>query len=897
LQSASLFPDGIWLVELAPLQSKEDILTNLQQVLGIVEQASHTSSTPLETLKLALYQRHVLIILDNCEHLVAEVSQLGHYLLINCPHLHILATSREMLRVTGEVVYEVRPLTIPPALNTNNSWAAENASEQTQALLDTTATLSLQYTQASTHPQLDEQVSLAELSKKYEAVQLFIERARLVQPHFTLDFANLPAIIQICTKLDGVPLALELAAARLSVLTPQQIAARLDERFKLLGNSLAPRSHPERHQTLQALLEWSYSLLAPSEQSVFAQLSIFKGKWSLEAAEAVVNIPVGTSIYSNDNNSSSSSNNVKSNAFNEPIRTDTRLELGIVAALEPNQTEEAESVELLEIISSLVSKSLLQRVVDLDSAGGSNYQPSSYILLETVREYAQLQLLKDFGSLEGAVRARHVTFYSNLVFKAEYALKGPTQPAWLLRLDGAYPNIVAVLAWQLEQLSKFLSTTKPCQFPTTELITTLALIGALGSFWEQRSYYSQLYFWIKNLLELIAQYAATGWEQEANTNPQLALAYAKVLFYATQVALIDDNSTQAKTYLEKSLTFLETATLAKEKATLAGKTQISKLSAKEISKREILDRLGQVCLSIGDYVQAQTLFEASLILSSQYQDKSGQSEALSSLGNLAYFQGDYNKAQSLLEEALLYAKQTARLDLGMVRILIGLGATAALQGNYFKAQNYYQQSLATAENTDNQLGITQALIALGVLNYTQKDYQQAEQYFKQVIILNKKVNSSWSHWNSALTCLALLRYRQANYTESQQLFMESLSLSLKTTNLRNSAENLCGLMAVFAASSMKNIKETPEIPEVLYSKPAQWQKEAAVIAGKVSNLLAVESKNSLEPEWHEIYSQVNQFLQAELSYAEYAGAFERGQTLTLTELISEIQSLTETGIS
>ncbi len=278
------FEDGVWLVELAPIADPAFIVSTIADVLGLRE----AQGTPLMTLLVDyLRARQALLLLDNCEHLVEASARVADQLLRACPKLKIVASSREALGVDGETVYRVPSLSLP-----------EGSSRDLM---------------------------------RYEATRLFIERAAKAEPRFQATAENAGAIIQICRRLDGIPLAIELAAARVKLLTPEQIAARLDDRFKLLtGGS---RTALPRQQTLRALIDWSYQSLNELEQRVLRRLAVFSGGWSLEAAEAVVAEP-----------------------------------------------------ELLEALLGLVNKSLVNVV---ERSGAARYG-----FLETIRQYAMERLLE-----------------------------------------------------------------------------------------------------------------------------------------------------------------------------------------------------------------------------------------------------------------------------------------------------------------------------------------------------------------------------------------------------------------------------------------------------------------------------------------------------------------------
>jgi len=236
------YPQGVWLVELAPLVDQQYILQAIAAVFGVRTSQNRTLTTELLDY---LYEKHILLLLDNCEHLIEACAQYIDLILRTCPNVHILATSRELLGIAGESTYEVPPLSMPDPR----------------------------------HLPPREELSI------YDALWLFTERAASALPGFTLNASNSDIVVQICQQLDGLPLAIELAAARVRTLSVHQISARLENIFSLLvGGS---RTALSRHQTLRALIDWSHNLLSETEKKLFRRLSIFEGGWTLEAAEAV----------------------------------------------------------------------------------------------------------------------------------------------------------------------------------------------------------------------------------------------------------------------------------------------------------------------------------------------------------------------------------------------------------------------------------------------------------------------------------------------------------------------------------------------------------------------------------------------------------------------------------
>jgi predicted ATPase/DNA-binding XRE family transcriptional regulator len=350
------FADGVWLVELAPLADPELVLQTVARVLGALEQPGRPL---LDALLDVLRPKTLLLVLDNCEHLVAACAALAESLLRASPGLRILASSREALGIAGETAYRVPSLPLPDPV--------------------------------PPEPPHDRDLDLAALARN-DCVRLFVERAAATHPPFRLTATNAAAIAEIGRRLDGIPLALELAAARTRVLAPDQLVARLDDRFRLL--TAGSRTALPRHQTLRALIEWSHELLPQAERVLLRRLSAFAGGWSLEAAQAVCGDGLG------------------------------------------------EAGEVLDTLAHLVEKSL----VEVDAS--SETPEARYRLLETIRQYVREQLMAA-GEL-AAIRDRHLAYCVRLAEAAEPQLRTGEQLAWLGRLDTEHDNLRTALGWALE---------------------------------------------------------------------------------------------------------------------------------------------------------------------------------------------------------------------------------------------------------------------------------------------------------------------------------------------------------------------------------------------------------------------------------------------------------------
>ncbi len=337
-------PDGAWFVELAPLSDPERVPLAVAAALGVREEPGKPI---VESLARHLADKRTLVLLDNCEHVLMACATLSERLLTSAPELRLLVTSREGLGVTGERPYSVRSLPVPAPEQERDFHAVEAS----------------------------------------DAVQLFVDRARVVAPDFRLTEKTAPAVAEICRRLDGIPLAIELAAARVKVLSVDQIRAKLDDRFRLLtGGS---KTALPRHQTLRATIQWSYDHLVPEEQRLFRLLAVFAGGWTLDAATAVAG-------------------------------------------------GEADELEVLDLLSHLVDKSLV--VVEREEGGEPRYR-----MLETVRQYAQ-ERLNEVGDADEA-RTRHLDFYLASSIEAETDMLGPEQRKWVTLLERDHENVLAAHTW------------------------------------------------------------------------------------------------------------------------------------------------------------------------------------------------------------------------------------------------------------------------------------------------------------------------------------------------------------------------------------------------------------------------------------------------------------------
>jgi predicted ATPase/class 3 adenylate cyclase len=346
-ESSEHFADGTWFVSLAPLTDPNLVIPAIIQTLGLQEVRDQS---PLEHLKGALHEKQMLLLLDNFEQVISAAIQVADLLTV-CRQLNVLVTSREALHVRAEHEFPVPALALPDPKH-----------------LPDLTTLS-----------------------QYEAVALFIERAQAVKPDFQVTNVNAPAVAEICARLDGLPLAIELAAARSKLFSPQTLLARLGQRLPLLTSNI--RDVPVRQQTLRKTIQWSYDLLAAHEQRLFRRLSVFSGVCTLQAIEAV------------------------SAAFGD------------------------ETTLVLDTVASLLDKNLLQQTT-------ADEDELRFTMLETIREYG-LEALSTSGEME-VVRQAHAAYYFTLAEEAARGFQGPQQAEWLERLEREHDNLRATLSWLFE---------------------------------------------------------------------------------------------------------------------------------------------------------------------------------------------------------------------------------------------------------------------------------------------------------------------------------------------------------------------------------------------------------------------------------------------------------------
>jgi predicted ATPase/class 3 adenylate cyclase len=692
---AALSPyfNGVWFIELAPLSDAMLLPQTLLNTLGLMEQASRS---PLMILTDFLKDKRTLLILDNCEHLIEACAQLAESLLLACPNLHILATSREALGIPGEAQYLVPTLTTPDPLH---------------ATLDTL--------------------------RQYEAAQLFIERAQSALREFSITPDNATAIGQICSHLDGIPLALELAAARVNVLGVEQIAARLNDRFRLLKSSV--RTALPRHQTLQAMIDWSHDLLSEVERVLLRRLSIFVGGWTLESAEFICG---GDGI--ND--------------------------------------------EIIDLLTQLLNKSLV--LVDHNQG-----QEVRYRMLETIRQYS-LEKLWAAGEAE-LIRERHLMYFVDLGERAEPNLRSFDMVKWLDRLEAEHDNIRVALAWALEsnieaqlRLAGALLWFWHIRGHRQEGIEWLEQGLSIDQTERGDQPITPSRAMIRgkalNTIAVLESVSLIG-------KPAERLEESRALFEALGPA-----GKQGMAYALLRLADW-TSDVDKEKAMLDESLALFYEIRDKFGIAECLISLTGSAWREGDYERANALEKEHLALRKEIGDKDGIAIAYAHSGNTAFLRGNYEEAKKLLEESLAdFREVNNKLGIGLVLTL--LSDVAWEQGDHEQAVRVIEEALVLGQDLGDKAFIASRLGELGLMAWAHGDYKQATQKFEASLAISQEVGSKIASF-FALQGLGRVAQSQGEYAAARSLYMEAMVLCQEMRIRLISALHLAAFAILAAAQN------------------------------------------------------------------------------------------------
>ncbi len=663
------FANGVWIVELAPLFDPELILFKICEALEINEQpGDQTQKGDTESALLNyLKEKELLLILDNCEHLIRACAEKAEILLRNCPKLKIIATSREALRCEGEVLHKVLSLAHPEPKDINTPL---------------------------------------ELSQ-YEAVRLFIERALAVNTDFRVTNENAPALAQICYQLDGIPLAIELAAARIKILPLEKICEKLDDRFRLLTGG--KRTALPRQQTLKAMIDWSYDLLTEKEKILFSRLSVFTGGWTLDAAEEICRDEI-TDIF-----------------------------------------------EIMDLHSHLLDKSLINMT---EVTGGIRFN-----YLETMKQYAKEKL--DPGD---EVFKNHLNFFREISDQKKMSNKGIDQKQWAKLIDSEADNFRAALQWAAENdqtaaciminnltdywnlKGSFLEGLQICK----KLLNSNLNVDEIHK--ANVLYNAGV---MSNYLGILTEAEKLGSEsliifRKINHKEGIS----KCLLMLGVISNVDPSKlNQSKKYYDEALL------IAKEidnKSILAnayynmsyfavseGNNDLAleyRLQSLELYRK--LKNFHQVSMTLSglsvyeyrrqDYDKALLYNEESLAISHELNDKYLISINLINLGNIYKGLKDYDNAYKYYNESLTLLREYSYKS-NLIVALMSLSEILIIKGKYKEAIDFNKESIRTGKENANEYFLAANLYFLGSAYFELKDYETSLRYFLNVKNLTEGV--------------------------------------------------------------------------------------------------------------------------------------------------------------
>ena len=636
------FPDGVCFVPLAPISDPDLVVPALAQALGIKEAGEQPEA---DLLQAYLQDKRLLLLLDNFEQVAAAAPRLAD-LLSGSPQLKILVTSRAVLHIRGEHEFPVPPLALPDLTHLPGS----------ESLL------------------------------QYAAVALFLHCAQAARPDFQVTPANTRTIAEICVRLDGLPLAIELAAARVKLLPPQALLTRLGHRLQVLTSGA--RDAPVRQQTLRNTLAWSYDLLDAEEQQLFRRLSVFAGGCTLEAVEGLYTA------------------------------------LGELPAA------------VLDGVASLMDKSLLRQV---EQEG----EEPRLLMLATIREYG-LEALAASGEMESTRRA-HAAYYLGMAEQAELELGGPQQAAWLNRLEREHDNLRAALQWSLEQAEgdEDMESKRGIE-------VALRLGGALRRFWIVHGHLSEGRSFLERAVAAsegseasvrakalvvaanLAFYQSDYERAEAFSKESLALyrlledlpGVALSLSLLGSVAWTKGNMVAARTLTEEAL---------------AVARQVDDMERAAYS----FFILGLVSSSQGEYARAHALFEEGLAIHRALGDKRGIAHLLSQLAQALFLsQGDQARVRSLLEECLALSWEVGFKE-GIAAAQCLFGQLALGQGDLATAYSEVEESVVLYKQMGHRHGTAESLAVLGKIIAAQGDYAAARGLYEQSLAISGELGEKW----------------------------------------------------------------------------------------------------------------------------------------------------------
>ena len=674
--------DGVCFVDMAALT---DASQTVQMTASALEVQEEPGRPLLQTLVSFLHAKQLLLILDNCEHLVESCAHLSETLLRGSRALRILATSRQPLAVMGEAVWRVTSLSLPEL---------RELPAGSDALMDA--------------------------SDNSPAVQLFVARAQAAAPDWRLTPQNAPAVVQVCRQLDGIPLALELAAARVRALPVERIAERLKDRFTLLNPASAadfpaPPAALSRQQTLEATILWSMDLLSEKDRAMLCALSVFIGGWALEAAEWMGG-------YQN-------------------ISAD----------------------DTLDMLTRLVDRSL----VIYENEGGQ----ARYRMLETVRQYSHEKLLTP--DEKRMASERHQGFFLRLAEEAQPHLSGKDSARWLNQLEKEHDNLrTALESGEGVRLEEAIMGQA----------TPLRIAAALWRFWHRRGYLSLGRRYLANVLEPAPNRSAARWRAEACIGAGM-LAFAQGDNQAARPPL-EESLAIGENLKEEAICGAALHSLGQVAWKRREWTEARALFMRALAIQRALENRTQVAVTLnylgvvatdeGDFDGARLFFEESLAIARALEDRALVANSLHSLAHMAFYQDDYPAARHFYSEELKLARSIGDRDLTAIA-LHRLGCVCGAQEDYASARAFFEESLDIAKELARWDLLSAILLNLGGTVCAQEDYPAARAYFEQRLALNEELGDR-PGISYALDAFAALLTAQHQERRAVLLFAAAQSL-------------------------------------------------------------------------------------------------------------------------
>jgi predicted ATPase/class 3 adenylate cyclase len=632
------YKDGVWLVDMAPIEDATLVVSSIAQVLGVKESAVQPL---LDNLVSFLKEEHLLLILDNFEQVVEAAPQIAK-LISSSEGVKFLVTSRMSLRIRGEHEYPVPPLTLPDVYQGNV-------------------------------PNLDD-------LSQYEAVKLFVERAQAVKPDFAITNQNAAAVAEICAHLDGLPLAIELAAARVKLLPPQAMLGKVQSSLKLLTGGA--RDLPARQQTLRGAIQWSYDLLDESEKALFIRLAVFSGGCTLEAAEAVCQ-------PSNDRS---------------------------ISSVQPSE------MDIIGTLASLIDKNLLRQ----EEQDGE----PRFSMLTTIREYA-LEKLAERGQAT-AGQCLHAEYYLPLAEAAEPQISGATQKEWLERLEREHDNLRAALDWGLAHGESKLAG---------RLSVALWRFWWLhGHLTEGRNWLARVLGTAAELPPALRAKVLGAAGELASRHGDYASAKA---FSEASLALWRELGDRVGiAYALNNLGVVAGETGDSARARALGEESLALLRA--LGDRRglavALSNLGDVARDQEDYATARSLYEESVALLRELGDRGDLATTLHDLAATAWRQGDDATARSLLEENLELARELGDRR-GFAYTLGMMGLLTWQQGDYAKARALGEESLGLVWELGDRAALCANLEFLAMVAAAERRFERAARLGGAAVALRESLGT------------------------------------------------------------------------------------------------------------------------------------------------------------